>query len=379
MTLTRIALQNLRRRKGRTAFLLLTFSLVTAIIVGLQALSAGLKEDLQKSLTRYGANVIVTPRSEQLALSYSGISVPGVSYNIQPLSNNILAAIKQDSETGIQTTAPKVIGKVQGPNKPLLVVGVDFPSELKMKPWWAVIGSEPGDGQIVAGALLAKQYNLTTGSTFQINSKTYSVSGVMQETGNSEDNVIFTDISTARALTGNQDSWTMIELNSLQPDLTVAKIRQQLPNVKAEEISQLVQGTRDTINRFDSYALFASLLLILIGLLIVVVTVTANVNSRVSELGIFQAMGYRQRHILTLLLREILIISLSGGVIGYLLGIALPLLVGPLIFQKVLEFHFFPVLAVSTIGASLVTACITMVFPVWRATRLDPVEALRYI
>lgn len=379
MTLTTIALQDLRHRKGRTAFLLLTFCLVSATIVGLQALSADLKDDLQKSLTRYGANVIITPRSEHLSLSYSGISVPGVSFNIKPLSNNILATIKQNSGTVIQVIAPKVIGKVQGPNKSLLIVGVDFPSELKMKPWWAVIGSEPGPRQIVVGANLVKQFNLTTGSTFMVNDQSYLVSGVMQETGGSEDNVIFSDIGTARTLTGNSDSWTLIELNSRQPDLTFTQLSQQLPSAKVAKISQLVDGTRDTINRFNNYALFASLLLILIAILIVAVTITANINDRISELGIFRAIGFRRRHILSLLFRQIAILSLGGSLIGYLLGIAIPLIVGPLIFHKVLTFHFFPLFAVSTAVTSLLAACITIAFPAWLVTRIDPAESLRYI
>ena len=64
MTLTDIAIQNLRRRKGKTAFLLLTFILVIGITVTLNTLAKSMQDDLQKSLTQYGANVVITPKSE---------------------------------------------------------------------------------------------------------------------------------------------------------------------------------------------------------------------------------------------------------------------------------------------------------------------------
>ncbi len=379
MTLTTIALQNLRRRKGRTAFLLFTFVLVSAIIVCLQALAVNLQADLQKSLTQYGANVIITPRSEHLALSYGGLAVPGLSYEIKTLDNSVLDIVTRNSGSGIQTRAPKVIGKINFQDKSLLVVGVDFASELKMKPWWKINGKQPQAREIVAGATVAKQNSLAAGSTMNLNGLSYSVAGIMQETGGSEDNVIFTDIPTARVLTENTDSWSMIELNSLRPDQTVLRLSELLPAAKVEAVSQLVQGTQESVDRFRNYALFASLILVLIGILIVAVTVTANVNNRAPEIGVFRAIGFRKEHILGLFLREILLLSLSGSIAGYVLGAIAPPLFGHLIFAKSFTFHLFPGLALLTIGASLLLASVAVAFPAWRAASLDSTEALRCI
>lgn len=379
MNLTDIALQNLRRRKGRTIFLLLTFLLVNLIIISLQVFANDLKDDLQRSLTQYGANVIITPRSEHLALSYGGLAVPGLSYEIKALDSNVLNVIHQVTGTGIQEIAPKVIGKINSGNKSFLVVGVDFASELKIKPWWKIIGHQPSAGEIVAGATVARDNNLTTGGRLNFDGKSYIVAGIMNETGGSEDNVVFTDIPTARALTGNIDSWSIIEINTLQPEPTVASLSNLLPTAKVEDVSQLVQGTQESVDRFRNYSRFSSIILILIGILILGITITANVNNRTQEIGIFQAIGFRKRHILGLLWREIFILCLGGSLAGYVLGTTIPLFLGPLIFAKNFIYHPYPGLGLITIGASLILTSISLVYPAWKSSQLDPAQALNSI
>ena len=94
MTLTDIATQNLRRRKGKTAFLLLTFILMISITVTLNTLAKSMQDDLLKSLTQYGANVVITPKSEHFTLSYGGLSVSGVNYEIKRLNDEVLSKIQ---------------------------------------------------------------------------------------------------------------------------------------------------------------------------------------------------------------------------------------------------------------------------------------------
>ena len=80
----------------------------------------------------------------------------------------------------------------------------------------------------------------------------------------SEDNGVFTNFSTSRALT-DIDSWSMIELNTAQPNKTVAYLSELLPEAKVAEISQLVQGAKESVDRFSNFSLITSIFLGVIG------------------------------------------------------------------------------------------------------------------
>lgn len=377
MTLTDIAVQNLQRRKGKTIFLLLTFILVVGLTVTLNMLAKSMRDDLQKSLTQYGANVVITPKSEHFTLSYGGLSVPGVNYEIKRLNYNIVTKLENDQELAINGIAPKIIGSVAGVKKRYLIIGVDFSSELKMKPWWHIQGQEPRDREVIVGSDLARQEALVIGNTLELNHQKYPVVGIMQETGGSEDNGVFTNFKTSRTLTGI-DSWSMIELNTTQPDKTVARLSELLPEAKVAELSQLVQGAKESVDRFANFSLFASILLGVIGVLIVFVTTTGNINNRVAEIGIFRAIGFRRRHILSLLIREIALVSIFGGVLGYLLGELTPTLLGPIVFQKTVSFQVHPLMALATICGSVLIGVLS-VLSCKRAVDLDPLVALSSI
>lgn len=378
MTLTDIAIQNLRRRKGKTTFLFLTFLLVIGLAVTLNTLSKSMQDDLQKNLTQYGANVVITPKSEHFTLSYGGLSVPGVDYEIKQLNYDVLTKIETSQDLMISGIAPKIIGSVAGINKRYLIIGVDFLSELKMKPWWHIKGQLPRDREVIIGADLARQDNLVVGSILELNHQKYPIVGVMQETGGSEDNGVFANFATSQIITG-QDSWSMIELNTAQPERAAAYLSELLPEAKVAEISQLIQGTKESVDRFSSFSLVASTLLGVIGVLIVFVTTMGNINDRVAEIGVFRAIGFRRLHILSILIQEIALVSFAGGVLGYLLGEFTPTLLGPIAFQKTIAFQFHPLMALAAVSASVLIGIVSIVLPARRAVQLDPLDALSYI
>lgn len=378
MTLTDIAIQNLRRRKGKTVFMVLTFLLVVGTMVSLVTLSANMKENLQQGLAKYGANIIITPRSKHFSLSYGGIVVPGVNFAIQKLDYSVLTKIK-NSGANVSSVSPKIIGLAKGAGKNYLIVGLDFPIELQMKPWLKVKGNLPGKNQVVIGSALAAADKLTVGSSIRLLGQNYPVSGILSETGDSEDNAVFTDFSTAGKLTGIRSAWSLIEVNSLTPDATASRLAKVLPEAKVGEVSQLVQGTKESLDSFTAYALFTSVLLAVIGLLIVGITMLGSIRERTAELGIFRAIGFRRRHIFSLIVREVTLVSLLGGLLGYVLGVAASPLAGPLLLHRIFSFQPHLVLGVAVLLGSVIGGTVAIAYPAWRVVSMDPADALRYI
>jgi putative ABC transport system permease protein len=101
----------------------------------------------------------------------------------------------------------------------------------------------------------------------------------------------------------------------------------------------------------------------------------ANIQARVREIGIRKALGATRREIRLQFLTEAVFLSLSGGIIGTILGIGIPLSVRLLTPYKIPVDWRSAVIALAT---SVVVGVIFGTVPANRAARLDPVETLKY-
>jgi putative ABC transport system permease protein len=108
-----------------------------------------------------------------------------------------------------------------------------------------------------------------------------------------------------------------------------------------------------------------------------VLTMLAEVRERQKEIGVFRALGFRTRDVVSLLFRESLVLSAIAAVVGLVLGV-LGAAFGP---QAVpgLDLNLTVSVPILAAGAALamVLAAIATVYPAFQATRLDPAIALR--
>jgi putative ABC transport system permease protein len=101
----------------------------------------------------------------------------------------------------------------------------------------------------------------------------------------------------------------------------------------------------------------------------------ANVQSRIKEIGIRKALGATSREIRLQFLTESVFLSLSGGIIGTVVGLAIPLTLGLLTPFKIPISPWSPVFA---LGSSVLVGVLFGTIPANRAARLDPVQTLKY-
>ncbi|SPE50647.1 conserved membrane hypothetical protein [Verrucomicrobia bacterium] len=101
----------------------------------------------------------------------------------------------------------------------------------------------------------------------------------------------------------------------------------------------------------------------------------ASVTERTREIGIRRALGARRKDIITQFLVETVLLSGSGGVLGVLLGIAIPFVVSHAAGMKTIITFWSPPLAFTI---SALVGVVFGLYPAFRAARMDPVEALRH-
>src|SRR5512133_3740603 len=144
MKLHTISINNLKRRKAKMAFLTIGLMVGIATIVTLVTLTRSMSSDIERKMDEFGANILVTPQSNGLAMNYGGISLGGVTFDQREILESDLAKISTiTNHKNIAAIAPKVLGGIKVGIHDVLLVGVNFASELKMKQWWKVFGNEP--------------------------------------------------------------------------------------------------------------------------------------------------------------------------------------------------------------------------------------------
>lgn len=383
MTLKDIALLNLRRRKAKAGFVLAGLVIGVATLVAMLSLTEALTHEINHKLEKYGANILVTPRTESLSLSYEGLSLGGFSFQTNEIKQSELALIGQIKNNGnLAAVGPMVLGVISVGDRQALLAGVDFAALPILKPWWSYSGGEPGADQVLLGSEAARVLNLKSGDNLTVKGRPLNVRAVLEPTGSQDDGLVFTRLATAQEILGKVGLVSMIEVAALCKDCPVDdmvnQIGEKLPEAKVVAIQSVVKGRMEAIGHFQRFGLGISALVALVGSLVVLVTMMASVKERTAEIGIFRAIGFRRGHVMRVVLLEAGLISLAAGVIGLGLGLAGAQVALPLFSES----HggavgLNPWLAGGAILLSLAVGLLASLYPALMAARLDPHEALR--
>jgi len=384
MNLRDIAWSSLRRRSGKMVLMIFGLGIAVATVIGLLEISAAMQADITSKLDEYGANILIVPRSEQLSLSYGGLTVSDVSVDVPPLKGEDAENIRRiRNRNNIKIVAPKLLQAATILKRKALVVGVEFANERNMKKWWKVNGHIPsGRREALLGAEASSLLGRGLNQTFGLKGHEYRVAGVLDPTGSQDDGAIFIDLQEAQALFNRKDQLSMIEVAALCSDCPIEEIVRQtsekLPAARVVAVRQTIESKMETVHRFEKFSWGVSAIVVLIAALMVWTTVTASVNERTREIGIFRSMGFRRSHVLKIILTELFVISSVAGLLGYAVGLASSTMAGPLLADIAVPGSFvrLPLLGLA-VGLSVLIAGLAGAVPAIRAAQLEPTEALK--
>ena len=383
MNLFSIALRNLQRRKARMAFLVIGLLIGVATVVSLFSMSASMREDAQHKMENFGANILVTPTRNDLALNYGGMVLGGVTTQTSDLIEADLVNLDTiPNARNIAIVAPKIIGVADVVDTKVLIMGVDPNVEFRLKRWWTLDGDAINSRQdVVIGSQVAKTFNLSVGGAIDVDHKTFRVAGIIQPTGSQDDDLILVSLPVAQTMLGKEGKLSFVEVAALCGDCPVEDMVKQisaaLPVAQVSAIQQVVKSRMHALEQFETFSLAVSVIVLFIGSMVVFVTMMGSVNERCHEIGIFRALGFRKHHIIRLIMTEAVMVSLIAGLCGYLFGIAAATALLPWVADDHAHVVLDPALAIGSVLLAIAIGAVATIYPALHASRLDPADALR--
>jgi ABC-type antimicrobial peptide transport system permease subunit len=161
----------------------------------------------------------------------------------------------------------------------------------------------------------------------------------------------------------------------------------QADDFNIRDMTEMMNANKKQADMMSVLILCVALISLVVGGVGIMNIMLVSVTERTKEIGLRMAVGARARDILRQFLVEAILLCLLGGVIGILLGLLSSLFIQGVtlnVFGRVVRLGLFWPVEFSwwaMLAAVAVSATVGIVFgyyPAWKASRLDPIEALRY-
>ena len=395
--IVRLAIDSFRASKVRFALTALGMVIGSAALILVVTIGLTGKQYILNLLQGIGTNIV--------DLNYAG----GASGTINNFNNDYLT---REDERVVNEQVPSVaysspmleihqrISFGQGVVKDVLVLGVS-PQYRKVRNLMVPSGrffdevdeTTHAKVAVVTQPFATQMFGSTDAAlnhSFQINGIPFTIIGTFKESVNTfgqteiADQTILIPYSVARYFTGTDNVkdifFSIRDRNDVESAakqiVKVVQARHQPNSVyTVSTLTELLTDAARIANALTAVLLLVTAITLAVGGVGIMNIMLATVRSRIREIGIRKALGATAREIKLQFLIEAVFISLSGGIIGTVVGIALPLSV------RLFTSYQIPISPWSVVIALLTSTMVGIIFgtlPANRAAQLDPVESLKY-
>ncbi len=395
-----MASRNMRKRKLRAFLTLLGILISISTIFVLISLSLGLESVVEEQFQELGADkFFIQPRGQ--------LGPPGTE-GAATLTEDDITVIEKTA--GVSEVSYWIIGNARIEfNKEVRfvnVVGVDLE---RTELYFEAFTVDPEEGRVIREGdtkdiVIGSQYKhnnffskpVQLGDKIDINGLEFKVRGIMEPVGNPQDDrLISMPEDEFRELFDIPDRIDFIvvqvnegaDINEIADSVEKKLMRSRDVTEKTQDFTiltpeEVLESFGAVLNIVTSFLLGVAAISLLVGGIGIANTIYTSVLERTREIGVMKAVGAKNSSILTIFLIESGFLGFIGGVLGILFGI---------IVVKSVEYYAATALATNLLKASipayLVIGCLAFAFligavsglwPAYKATKVKPIEALRY-
>lgn len=378
----KLAFKNIRSSKLRSALTMLGLIIGISSVIVLVGIGTGSTQNVTSQVSSLGTNVLTVRINTEDKLKYDRVG------DINKLSG-VESVAPYTSVNGNVSSGTTTAGMVSvlGVDENYLEIrsyklsygrGISF-IDLDNKNKVCVIGSELS--QTFFG------YSSPVGKTIKIAGDNYTVIGELESQGSSmgtnADNMVLMPITTSKYITGTDDITSLYikaadENNVSLAQLSIENYLKSNLNASSDDIE--VSTQQSMLDSLSSIQNTLTLLLggiasisLIVGGIGVMNVMLVSVTERTKEIGIRKSLGATKGNILIQFLIEALVLSLLGGFIGIAAGLGLGKSAGLLGFNFAYSFNVVGI----SFGFAVLVGLIFGIFPAYRASRLNPIIALR--
>lgn len=389
--LFKLALSSLRANKMRSALTTLGIIIGVFSVILLVAVGNGLQRYITDQISGLGSNLMYVMPGKVTGTQGPGDSVNRLSFSIVSYLEDRLEGTAWVSPYVAKVTTIKYANK-SSKNAQIVGANENFPKVIK---WNLVRGAYFTKSQEQNGSRVAVIGSTVNDTLFKntdpigkkiiVSGSRYTVIGVLEKKGSvfgqDQDNVAVVPITTAKRQFSLETA-NYVYITAIKPEL-VPVVKKQAEKILIDRLDEddfTIMTQEQTLSTVSSITGILTVALggiaaisLLVGGIGVMNIMLVSVTERTKEIGLRKALGAKRKDILTQFLLEAVMLSLLGGCIGVLLGI---------LAASVLSLFFVaevtPWSVMLAFAFSVAVGVIFGMMPAVRASRLSPIEALRY-
>ncbi len=405
------SLNALKDRKVRSILTILMVIIGASLMVSLNGMGAGMNIFIDKQFSRFSPNVMfVTPAP--MIMGQGGEQTNPVDLNDRTVNN-------LEKISNVIDTVPIMMNfaniKSGSQSMSLMIMGLDQSKAHYIAPNIGVsegnlISSYDGVGIVVGhdvkhpagqsmefvrlGQAVTIEYSTIedVGGEQKVvmEKRAFIVRGVLESLGSSAffqmDNIALISLQAANSFFKSSSEYDAILVVTKNQDYNTF-VEEEIREIYGKDIGittpkSIVETIQGFIGGFSMFILGIAVVSMIVAAVGVITTLLTSVMERTREIGTLKALGFKNSSIMTLFITEAVFIGIIGASVGLLLGMGLgSVLLGGLLARNMMIGAITPIYLLRDLSFvwifSVSISTIAGLYPAWRASRLDPVVALR--
>src|SRR5512136_1396206 len=359
--------RSLLRRRGRTYLTITGISIALASIVMLGSMTDGMVAAFNEMMVSTDVELVVRQKDAS-DTAYSAVS--------EKIGRQLAAA------PGVESVSGVVISAMVVDEMPFFLLFGYAPYEPAINHFKIVEGRGlQGNREIILGRKALQGMKTRISEVIRLGEVGFRVVGVYETGVSYEESAGVMSLRDAQAMTGKPRQVSMYGIKVKDPAQAEAiqkQLETALPDVSVFIGSAFAENLPD-MKSMNVMMWGIGLLAIVVGGISMMNTMIMSVYERTREIGTLRAVGWRRRRVLAMVLKESVVLSLLGTLVGFVGAIAFLWLMQFIpVWGDFMTITLSPNLLSLTLMIALTLGAIGGVYPAWRASNLSPVEALRY-